>query len=179
MPPDFGMIAALQGDLDTSDGVGKVFFRQDTGPDVLRRAAEHINRAFPEDDEVNPTHAVLITWADVATHERQSRGDSVVQKVSITWLFKSSGVKQIVYSLVNLLLYRETPSSWLLHPWRRPHLLLSCTPGMESGSPPRLYITVASSFMLDSIRVWSGISSLRQMDHTTALQLMTRHLSGL
>uniref|UniRef100_A0A7N6F6Z0 Nidogen 1a n=1 Tax=Anabas testudineus TaxID=64144 RepID=A0A7N6F6Z0_ANATE len=76
MPPDFGMIAALQGDLDTSDGVGKVFFRQDTGPDVLRRAAEHINRAFPEDDEVNPTHAVLITWADVATHERQSRGDS-------------------------------------------------------------------------------------------------------
>ncbi|XP_071337229.1 nidogen-1 [Trachinotus anak] len=72
MPPKFGMIAALQGDLDTSDGVGKVFFRQDSSPDVLRRAAEHINRAFPEDDEVDPTHAVVITWVDVATHEPQS-----------------------------------------------------------------------------------------------------------
>lgn len=96
MPPNFGMIAALQGDLDTSDGVGKVFFRQDSSPDVLRRAAEHINRAFPEDDEVSPTNAVVITWADVTTHEPQSRGDSVVQKVSITWLFKWSGVKQII-----------------------------------------------------------------------------------
>ncbi|KAM9344791.1 nidogen-1 [Symphorus nematophorus] len=80
MPPKFGMIAALQGDLDTSDGVGKVFFRQDSSPDVLRRAANHINRAFPEDDEVNPTHAVVITWVDVATHEPQSRGDGIGKK---------------------------------------------------------------------------------------------------
>ncbi|KAM4591603.1 nidogen-1 [Odontesthes bonariensis] len=80
MPPTFGMIAALQGDLDTSDGLGKVFFRQDSSPSVLRRAAEHINRAFPEDDEVDPTHAVVITWVDVATHEPQSRGDGVAKK---------------------------------------------------------------------------------------------------
>ncbi|XP_070771837.1 nidogen-1 [Enoplosus armatus] len=80
MPPNFGMIAALQGDLDTSDGVGKVFFRQDSSPDVLRRATEHINRAFPEDDEVNPTHAVVITWVDVATREPQSRGDGIDKK---------------------------------------------------------------------------------------------------
>ncbi len=78
------MIAALQGDLDTGDSVGKVFFRQDTSPDVLRQAADHINRAFPEDDEVNPTHAVVITWVDVATHEHQSRGDGIEKKVSIT-----------------------------------------------------------------------------------------------
>ncbi|XP_008305030.1 nidogen-1 [Stegastes partitus] len=80
MPPKFGMIAALQGNLDTSDGVGKVFFREDSSPDVLRRAAEHINRAFPEDDEVNPTHAVVITWADVTTHEPHSRGDGSPKK---------------------------------------------------------------------------------------------------
>ena len=81
------MIAALHGDLDTSDGVGKVFFREDSSPDVLRRAAEHINRAFPEDEEVVPTHAVVITWVDIATHEPQSR-DGINKKVSNAWLFK-------------------------------------------------------------------------------------------
>ncbi|KAM6916387.1 nidogen-1 isoform 2-T2 [Xenentodon cancila] len=80
MPPTFGMIAALQGDLDTSDGVGKVFFRQDSSPDTLRQAAEHINRAFPEDDEVNPTHAVVITWVDIAAHGLQPRQDDVDKK---------------------------------------------------------------------------------------------------
>ncbi|KAK7901950.1 hypothetical protein WMY93_018719 [Mugilogobius chulae] len=77
MPAGFGMIAALQGDLDTSDGVGKVFFRQDDSAALLRQAAEHINRAFPEDDEVTPTHAVVITWVDVATQEQYSRGDGI------------------------------------------------------------------------------------------------------
>lgn len=81
------MIAALQGDLDTSDGVGKVFFRQDSSPDILQRAAQHINRAFPEDEEVNPTHAVVVTWLDVATNEPQSGGQGADKKVSITWLF--------------------------------------------------------------------------------------------
>lgn len=81
------MIAALQGDLDTSDGVGRVFFRQDSSPDVLSRAAEHMNRAFPEDDEVSPTHAVIVTWADVAPHEPESRGDSLDGKVSIQGCF--------------------------------------------------------------------------------------------
>lgn len=77
------MIAALQGDVDTSDGVGKVFFRQDSSPGVLRRSAEHINRAFPEDDEVSPTHAVVITWVDVTTHGPQARGDGVEKRVSV------------------------------------------------------------------------------------------------
>lgn len=84
MPPKFGMIAALQGDLDTSDGVGNVFFRQDSSPDVLIRAAQYINGAFPEDDEVNPTNAVVITWVDVATHQPPSRGDGIDKKVSST-----------------------------------------------------------------------------------------------
>ncbi|KAM9364369.1 nidogen-1 [Pholidichthys leucotaenia] len=80
MPPSFGMIAALQGDLDTSDGVGKVFFRQDSSPAVLNRAAEHINRAFPKGDEVDPTHAVVITWVDVTFHGPQTRGDGIDKK---------------------------------------------------------------------------------------------------
>lgn len=96
------MIAALQGDLDTSNGVGKVFFRQDSSPDVLRRAAEHINRAFPEDDEVSPTHAVVVTWADVTTHEPQSRGDD--KKVSVTGLFKWLLVELLVLTSIQCLI---------------------------------------------------------------------------
>lgn len=80
MPPKFGMIAALQGDLDTSDSVGKVFFRQDASPAVLQQAAEHINRAFPDDDEISPTHAVVITWVDIATQESYSRGDGIKKR---------------------------------------------------------------------------------------------------
>uniref|UniRef100_UPI0037E84C71 nidogen-1 n=1 Tax=Semicossyphus pulcher TaxID=241346 RepID=UPI0037E84C71 len=80
MPPAFGMIAALQGDLDTSDGVGKVFFRQDSRPDILSRAANTINTAFPEDNEVYPTHAVVVTWYDVATHGPPSRSDGINKK---------------------------------------------------------------------------------------------------
>lgn len=80
MPASFGMIAALQGDLDTSDGVGKVFFRQDSSRSVLRQAAEHINRAFPEDDEVGPNHAVVVTWVDVATEEQHTRGDGIKKR---------------------------------------------------------------------------------------------------
>ncbi|XP_056616657.1 nidogen-1 [Triplophysa dalaica] len=76
MPASFGMIAALQGDLDTSDGVGKVFFREDTSPVVLRHAADHINRAFPEHDSVNPSHALVVTWVDVAPHRTERRGDA-------------------------------------------------------------------------------------------------------
>lgn len=93
MPPKFGMIAALQGDLDTSDGVGKVFFRQDSSPGVLSQAAEHINRAFPEDPAVSPTHAVVVTWAEAAPHAPQSRGDSLDRKVSsiITSCFAGNG----------------------------------------------------------------------------------------
>lgn len=87
MPPSFGMIAALHGDLDTSAGVGKVFFRQDSRADVLRRAAEHINRAFPYNDEVDPTHAVVVTWVDVAPHTPHTRGDGLEKKVSCTQLF--------------------------------------------------------------------------------------------
>lgn len=132
------MIAALQGDLDTSDAVGKVFFRQDSSPHILRQAAEHINRAFPEDDEVSPTHAVVITWVDITSNEPQSSGDGIDKRVSVTQLFKLPGMELVIYILSNVLLHRETPSNWLLHPWRPPHMLSFCIQGMGYNLPPRL-----------------------------------------
>ncbi|XP_041645126.1 nidogen-1 [Cheilinus undulatus] len=79
LPPKFGMIAALQGDLDTSDGVGQVYFRQDSSQDVLARVANTINNAVPDEDEVYPSHAVVITWSDVAAHG-PTRGDGIEKK---------------------------------------------------------------------------------------------------
>ncbi|KAJ7987342.1 hypothetical protein DPEC_G00325490 [Dallia pectoralis] len=80
MPPGFGMIAALHGDLDTGDGVGKVYYRQDASPGILQQAAEHINRAYPGEDEVEELeHTVVVTWVEVtASHNHDNnRGDGV------------------------------------------------------------------------------------------------------
>lgn len=73
MPPSFGMIAALQGDLVTGGSTAKVYFRQDTSFATLQKAAEHINRAFPAGDEVEPTHCVVVTWLDMAPLEEEAR----------------------------------------------------------------------------------------------------------
>ncbi|XP_030627952.1 nidogen-1-like [Chanos chanos] len=75
MPASFGLIAAFLGDLDTSDGIGKVYFRQDSSSDVLQRAARHISQAFPSDDEVETTHAFIVTWENVAAYNSAGRGD--------------------------------------------------------------------------------------------------------
>lgn len=82
MPATFGMIAALLGDLDTSDGVGKVYFRQDSSASALQRAGDHVSRAFPDDDEVTPTHSLVVTWVDMAAHEHRSRGEGPQKRVS-------------------------------------------------------------------------------------------------
>uniref|UniRef100_A0A8C7TSK6 Nidogen 1 n=1 Tax=Oncorhynchus mykiss TaxID=8022 RepID=A0A8C7TSK6_ONCMY len=68
MPASFRMIAVFLGDLDNSDGVGKVYYRQDSRPSMLLRTTDHINQAFPQDDEIKPTHALIITWENVAAH---------------------------------------------------------------------------------------------------------------
>ncbi|GLD71884.1 tubulin-specific chaperone E, partial [Lates japonicus] len=80
MPAGFKMIAALLGDLDNSDGRGKVFFRQDSSPDVLRRAREHIKKAFPRDDSVEPPSVLIITWANMAAQGTSGRGDGLDAK---------------------------------------------------------------------------------------------------
>lgn len=66
MPASFGMIAAFLGDLDNSDGVGQVYLRQDSAPDILLKTAQHISEAFPHDDEIEPTHVIIITWENMA-----------------------------------------------------------------------------------------------------------------
>ncbi|KAJ8248388.1 hypothetical protein GJAV_G00241500 [Gymnothorax javanicus] len=72
MPASVGMIAALVGDLDTSDGLGQVYYRQDSSPAILQKTAEHINRAFPEDEPVRPHHTLVVTWTSVAPHDPQN-----------------------------------------------------------------------------------------------------------
>ncbi|XP_041108807.1 nidogen-1 [Polyodon spathula] len=79
-PTSFGSIAPFLADLDTSDGVGKVYFREDSNPEALRLSAEHINRGFPEDDKFNPTHTFIATWEDVAAHQEARRGDVLDSK---------------------------------------------------------------------------------------------------
>ena len=82
MPASFGMIAAFLGDLDNSDGVGKVYFRQDSSTDVLLKTANHISEAFPQDDEIEPTHAIIITWENIAANGIPERGDREDTKVT-------------------------------------------------------------------------------------------------
>uniref|UniRef100_A0A8C7GR72 Nidogen 1 n=1 Tax=Oncorhynchus kisutch TaxID=8019 RepID=A0A8C7GR72_ONCKI len=80
MPASFRMIAVFLGDLDNSDGVGKVYYRQDSRPSILLRTTDHINQAFPQDDEIKPTHALIITWENVAAHGVPGRGDGLDRK---------------------------------------------------------------------------------------------------
>ncbi|KAM3624046.1 uncharacterized protein V6R79_018475 [Siganus canaliculatus] len=79
MPATFKMIAALLGDLDTA-GQGKVYFRQDSSPDMLSRAADHVRRAFPRDDGVNPTGTLIVTWENVVAKGNTGRGDGPTTK---------------------------------------------------------------------------------------------------
>ncbi|XP_040891311.1 nidogen-1-like [Toxotes jaculatrix] len=80
MPASFKMIAALLGDLDNSDGRGKVFFRQDSSPDVRSRASEHIRRAFPRDEVVEPPSVLIVTWVNMAAQGTSGRGDGLDAK---------------------------------------------------------------------------------------------------
>lgn len=82
MPASLGMIAAGLGNLDTSDGFGKVFYRQDTTPQTLQKASDYIARAYPEDDEVDPTNTIVVTWENVASQDTLRRGDMLDIKVS-------------------------------------------------------------------------------------------------
>ncbi|XP_028272016.1 nidogen-1-like [Parambassis ranga] len=68
MPSSFKMIAALLGDLDNSDGQGKVYFREDNSPNILSRTAEHILQAFPRDTGVEPKNTLIVTWENIAAN---------------------------------------------------------------------------------------------------------------
>ncbi|KAF5905183.1 nidogen-1 [Clarias magur] len=75
MPAKFGIIAAFLGDLDNSDRVGNVYYRQDTTPELLQRIVEQISQAFPDESKLEPTHAVVVTWENIAAQGEPERGD--------------------------------------------------------------------------------------------------------
>lgn len=82
MPATFGFIAAFLGDLDTSDGAGKVYYRQDTSPELLQRIVEQIGQAFPDESKLELNNALVVTWENVAAHGAQERGDGSPEKAS-------------------------------------------------------------------------------------------------
>ncbi|XP_034043534.1 nidogen-1-like [Thalassophryne amazonica] len=77
MPVKFKMIAALLGDLDNSDGQGKVYFREDKSPAVLTRTANHIKQAFPNEKGVEPISTIVVTWENMSAHGTSGRGDGL------------------------------------------------------------------------------------------------------
>ncbi|KAF3688158.1 Nidogen-1 [Channa argus] len=77
MPASFQMIAALLGDLHGREGLGKVYYREDSGLPVLNRAGQHITQAFPREEGVEPISAIVVTWENMASHGTTGRGDGL------------------------------------------------------------------------------------------------------
>uniref|UniRef100_A0A2K5QBX3 Nidogen 1 n=1 Tax=Cebus imitator TaxID=2715852 RepID=A0A2K5QBX3_CEBIM len=71
-PPTFGAVAPFLADLDTTDGLGKVYYREDFSPSVTQRAAECVQRGFPE-ISFQPSTVVVVTWESVAPYQGPSR----------------------------------------------------------------------------------------------------------
>ncbi|KAK5865494.1 hypothetical protein PBY51_019760 [Eleginops maclovinus] len=80
MPSNFKMISALLGDLEDSDGQGRVHYRWDSSPEILNKSAEHIRRAFPRDEGVDPITVFIVTWENMAARGTSGRGDRLDTK---------------------------------------------------------------------------------------------------
>uniref|UniRef100_A0A8C9CD24 Nidogen 1 n=1 Tax=Phocoena sinus TaxID=42100 RepID=A0A8C9CD24_PHOSS len=71
-PPTFGAVAPFLADLDTTDGLGKVYYREDLSPSVTQLAAECVQRGFPE-VSFKPSSVVVVTWESVAPYQGPSK----------------------------------------------------------------------------------------------------------
>lgn len=80
-PPTFGAVAPFLADLDTTDGLGKVYYREDLSPSVTQLAAECVQRGFPE-VSFKPSSAVVVTWESVAPYQGPSKDPALEGKVS-------------------------------------------------------------------------------------------------
>jgi nidogen (entactin) len=80
-PPTFGAIAPFLADLDTTDGLGSVHYREDLSPSITRLAAECVQRGFPE-VSFQPSSVVVVTWESVAPYQGPSRNPAQEGKVS-------------------------------------------------------------------------------------------------
>nr|XP_060609844.1 nidogen-1 [Anolis sagrei ordinatus] len=66
-PLNFGGIAPFYADLDTTGGQGRVYYREDSSPDILQLAGNYIKRCFPE-STFEPSSVVIVTWDSVAPY---------------------------------------------------------------------------------------------------------------
>uniref|UniRef100_A0A8D0Q6Z0 Nidogen-1 n=1 Tax=Sus scrofa TaxID=9823 RepID=A0A8D0Q6Z0_PIG len=67
-PPTFGAVAPFLADLDTTDGLGKVYYREDVSPSTTQLAMECVQRGFPE-VTFKPSSVVVVTWENVAPYQ--------------------------------------------------------------------------------------------------------------
>lgn len=99
-PPSFGSVAPFLADLDTTDGLGNVYYREDLSPFIIQMAAEYVQRGFPE-VSFQPTSVVVVTWESVAPYGGPSGSTAQKGKVSApqmeTWL---SGMLTQVFALL-------------------------------------------------------------------------------
>ncbi|XP_071972207.1 nidogen-2 isoform X1 [Engystomops pustulosus] len=80
-PTDFPAIAPFLSDIDTSNGRGKVYYRQDNSPEILSTAARQIERGFPE-AAFSPINVVLVTWENVGPYEEVNRHSEPSNKLN-------------------------------------------------------------------------------------------------
>ncbi|XP_007522989.1 nidogen-1 [Erinaceus europaeus] len=74
-PPTFGAIAPFLADLDTTDGIGKVYYREDTSHSVTQQASDYVQKGFPE-VSFYPVSVVVVTWESVAPYQGPTKDPS-------------------------------------------------------------------------------------------------------
>lgn len=78
-PPTFGAVAPFLADLDTTDGIGKIYYREDSSPSVIQLAADCIQRGFPDISFI-PSSVVVVTWESVAPYQGSSKNSAQEDK---------------------------------------------------------------------------------------------------
>lgn len=134
-PVAFKMVAVLLGDLDNSDGRGTVHFRQDSSPKALRRAGEHVQRAFPGSVEAKPVDTFVVTWENMAAAGDRGGGQGLDGKVDIS--ASSTLSSHCGTSDCFCFTFRGTPSSWWWRPQKTPPTPSSCSLSRACSSSPR------------------------------------------
>lgn len=82
-PTDFPAIAPFLADIDTSQGRGRILYREDTSPEVLGLAAHYVRTGFPSTAaDFIPTHAFLATWEQVGAYQEARLGTPPSGEVS-------------------------------------------------------------------------------------------------
>jgi len=71
------LTAAYWVDIDTTVN-GNVWFRQSTAPDLLIRASNDVQQAFPLLPRFTPTHLFIATWDGVSAKDGSARQVSIV-----------------------------------------------------------------------------------------------------